>query len=556
MLSMRALKRPQRMRQLIMLNPARLLALTALLITGLTGAAQAANCLSDGRNFATRQNSLRLQDYRCRTGSGAEVRVQFHRVSDIVAAAMLEGRLPAIFGRILGRPYYLDNPVHREFISLMRSYGVVHKYLNCEEYLVASSAGGSITQSNRCETKNPQQRTMGGWNADGETGIIAVPSDMRSLIQGRIPPAYREVRKRQAHDSRQIWRSVTAEDLRDYPRKVAEFNRMMTGLREYGGADKQSPYMALMAHVGRAGLPPDFLIINAAYRPEEGCEGFVGWKMHVIERAVVVDFAMIENVSRSNVEITGLFGVSSANTGLRKAGLSRLLAREVPRDLGMTGAVLRPGERAVVLQKLTFVVPPKNRGRFSAPLPDYVYGPEISLKGFRLNGEKIDLNSGSEIYLGLTASSEGGSCPFVYAWSDKEGAFVNHGKILHKANGRDKEQSDSMSFDGFVSRFRIAEEEMEIAHLDEVTLTVHLRQGGTRLLRPAMQALKAADAKRVSLPLGREIALSFHLPDGLKPEDVSRSVLTARGYYERYSALPFSQAALRMNLKSMLSGFK
>ena len=531
--------------------PAILALLFALLLPGGAGAG---TCLGDSRSVSTGKHSIRMRDYYCRTASGAQVRVQFHRVTDFVAAAMLNGQLPPIFARILGRPYFIDNPVYREYKNLMDRFGVRHKWMNCETYVIAVSGGGSLQEDNACRQGRPALQTIGGWHYDGGFTVIAVPDDMRQLVSGILPPDYQERKLSPQHgEAREIWRYVTRADFADYPSKVARFNRMMTGKSEAGAATVASPYMRMLDYVSRDGMPKHFLAIDAYYSPDEGCEGFVGWKMRLLQRSMLVDFALIENVSNRPVAISSLLGNRSRSARLRAASLSRALKNTAPLDLQLAGAMLKPGEKTVLFQRLTFVVSPRNKDGFKGALPPYVYGPESMLKGFSLNGERVDLSENLGNYLGLTAGTDGGSCPFVYAWSDRYREFVNHGKILHKANGPEKEQTDSRSFEGLVSRFRISEEEAEIAHLDEVSLTLIMRDGSRRKLQAGRPKLKTGDRKRVSLALGNRIEIAFALPPDLRREDVTHSVLTARGYYQRYSALPFSQAGIRQSLRALLA---
>lgn len=528
--------------------------LTCVFFLAAAAEVRAGTCLGDSRTVTTAKNSIRMRDYYCRAGNGSQVRVQFHRVTDFVAAAMLNRQLPAIFEKVLGRPFFINNPVHTEYKSLMDRFGTRHKWLDCQTYVIAVSGGGSVQEKNNCQQGGPALQSLGGWDDDDEFRVIAVPDDMQQLLSGVVPSKYRETK---TAGLRAIQRYATRADLADYPAKVARFNRMMTGSSQGGAAIAASPYMRMLSHITRDGMPKKFLAISAYHEPDGAtCEGFAGWKMQLLDRSMLVDFALIENVSNQPVQITNLLGNRSRSVKLRPSGHSRSLKNTAPSDLGLPGAVLKPGQKAVLFQRLTFIVAPRNKDGFKGALPAYVYGPESMLKGFSLNGERVDITETLGNYLGLTAGSEGGSCPFVYAWSDKYNAFVNHGKILHKANGRHNEQTDSRSFEGFVSRFKIAEEEAEIAHLDQVYLSVIMKDGSRLKLPVSRTALQGNDRKRVSLALGNQIELTFHLPPGVASADVARSVLTARGYYQRYTALPISQASMRQSLKMLLQRVK
>ena len=56
-------------------------------------------------------------------------------------------------------------------------------------------------------------------------------------------------------------------------------------------------------------------------------------------------------------------------------------------------------------------------------------------------------------------------------------AWVRHGKVIDKANSKDKEMTETKTFSGFRSKFRLAEEELEVSYIDHVKLEVELKDG-------------------------------------------------------------------------------
>ena len=172
------------------------------------------------------------------------------------------------------------------------------------------------------------------------------------------------------------------------------------------------------------------------------------------------------------------------------------------------------------------------------PHPNYVYGPEFVLKGIGIDGQTIDFKEASRNLLTLSDEPGFGSCPYLYAWDDRDGVWVSRGKVIDDARGKSKETTQRISFAGFRSKFRLAEEELEVSYIDHVKLEVELNDGTGMTLKPDFAAMDAAGL-RATPPSRRATASSsaFALPPTVKAEDVKQSTLAVTGYYRRYSDL-------------------
>jgi hypothetical protein len=130
-----------------------------------------------------------------------------------------------------------------------------------------------------------------------------------------------------------------------------------------------------------------------------------------------------------------------------------------------------------------------------------------------------------------------GSCPYLMSRAPEAEEWIEHGKVLHVANGKERETTQTLTFAGFPGEMRIEEREAEVAHLDKAALDVVLDDGRIVALAPADVRLAAADGERVVLAWGDGIDLGFALPDGIARVRVVQSRLTLTGWYERYTDL-------------------
>lgn len=387
-----------------------------------------------------------------------------------------------------------------------------------------------------------------------------------------------------------IWRYANSKDIDNYSENVRIQERSL-GLDSLGAgadptikdsapldesesvSDSSDRYFRLIRYLTRDGWPDDFLALVGNYN---GCGGF-GFELHV--RQLVLDVALIENVGRDQIVLDGLLGNESVNRGLRKTQSSL--------DLGSLSPVvinsrieIKPGEKALVPLRLVFApaeslrsaVPNSAESRtiwerirsaprgtvfrnasqtdgvikkvhesFKAPsapsLEPSVYGPEIALRGFVSNGERVVLDQSARNFIQITAGDGYGSCPFLYSWDERLKTWIWHGKVIHRANSKEKEMKQEISLSSLATRFRLREEELELSHIDLAVLRVNLTDGSQRVLLPGNDALAKEDGVYAKIKAGQTLQFEFQLSPHIAPEDVVASTLILKGYYEPYSRL-------------------
>ena len=167
---------------------------------------------------------------------------------------------------------------------------------------------------------------------------------------------------------------------------------------------------------------------------------------------------------------------------------------------------------------------------------DFVYGPEIHLAGFDIDGERVLLEGTAGNFLAFTVGNLVGSCPYLYAWSDKLQQWRNYGKVIHTAQGRQRETTERVKLNGFSTRFRLTEEELELSEINQVRLIVKLKTGQEHILLPEKQSVRGNDRHYERIYAGATFEFSFKVPEGVARKDVASSFLEVTGYYRRYGA--------------------
>ena len=393
-----------------------------------------------------------------------------------------------------------------------------------------------------------------------------------------------------------IWRAANAGDIANYDANQAAYDKAL-GLDAYTSeqaeqdvesgesadvsgetdastdirANAPKRYFSLVNYLTREGFPADFMFITGA---ASECGGGVDFAIHI--RQMVLDVAFIQNISNTPVSVEGLLGSEVQATNLRASAASG-----ASDPLGVAVGEIKPGETVAVPLAISFVMADSLKNEFEAPaeaaktykrivstppgtvfeLKDdntdppivvkkvresfgaptapkpapYVYGPELALKGLVVAGKPVVFDQASRNFMQLTAGEGYGSCPYLYSWDDADNAWVRHGKVIDAANNKDKEMTETRTFEGFRSKFRVAEEELEVSYIDQVKLEVELKRGGGMTLAPDFTAMHAKDGSYATIKAGDRIEFSFALPPSVESADVKQSTLAITGYYRRYS---------------------
>lgn len=515
----------------------RLLALYLFIGTALIGApSHAASCLKDQRTFPMAEGeALKLRDYLCRSES-ANLRVQFHRVNDLTFGTIMSAAIPDALEPLFGNGRLIENEVYREWASLLDKFGEEE---STDATLSVFAAGDrdanmrlSTQQAAKVRVLVAGQGNNPAPDFPGETSVIL------ALLRAETPRGFRKsLDKKYSRDI--YWRYMTSSDLKNYKKTLREWNKLI--LRDSNLRDREfqeiadHKYFSLLQHLGRHGWPETFVPINTSYN-ECG-----GWEFSVYVQMPLIDLMVIENAGSAQIEISALLGSRSDSLALRPQSQSRSLQTAPVAEIAVDGS-LAPGERLLVPTRIAFAVPDGLRTHYDGirggpKLENYVYGPELAIKGMIAGGERIDLDEQSANFLALTTSCDCGSCPYLYAWDASRERWRKHGKVIHKAQGRAAQETETVSFDGLVSRYRLAEEEAELAYIDEVSLRLEFEDGTSLALAPGQAALSATDDSYVHILFGEAVDVDFEIPAGVDRSRITKSHVSITGYYRRYSEI-------------------
>jgi len=558
--------------------------------------AASAECVEDRRKLAldaagqdvSGDNVVELRTYSCRGDAGGDnvqVQVELHRLSDLAASIIVEQRSSGTIRRMMGAPKLIANDVLTTYADLLREFGTnVDRNLSPGFKIEAAGDGGAAAGSTG--DKN-EVRALSGASFSTLLPYPAV-DEMEALARKTIPPGLRYFYSVYCEDDEtdvgtsgscktydraavemKFWRPMRAADVADFSSRMTAYNGKHAGQDPNPVALPRE--LRLARHLAGTNWPDDFMLLVGT-TDTDACEaGF-----HYVARPVTLDIAIIENASDEPVVVDDLLGGRSAESGLRAATPPTAPAGNGT-PLGMPVGTLAPGEKVLVPLRIGLGIDEylvdlfKHRqtsvqiqkkvgakgftgnvaGHGAPNLKSYTYGPEIALTGLTVNGTPLDLTRRSVNYIEMTMSAEEGSCPYLTS-EGPDGTWIEHGKVLDKAPRQELAYSDSRSFGGLRSRFRIEEREPELAFIDHAELVVTLRNGEVLALAPDDERLARRDGVDVRLAWGESLAIDFSLPDAVPDGEVVESRLAVSGYYRRYAGLT---AARRMGTLPAMPDF-
>lgn len=131
-----------------------------------------------------------------------------------------------------------------------------------------------------------------------------------------------------------------------------------------------------------------------------------------------------------------------------------------------------------------------------------------------------------------------GSCPILYSWDAIQGEWVKHGKVIHTAHGEENETTELVNIDPKARRFRLAEEELEIATMRRARLILDLHDGRRVIVSPTAFGDGVSPLK---IQPYSKTDFSFSIPDEYISTGIDKAQLAVTGFYTRYSEIVASK---------------
>ena len=302
----------------------RTLLLVPLLIAALVEDSHGADCLRDDRTITFPDGSSQIRSYACKADNSEapQLRVEFHRLSEISAGNLLLGVQSTTLDPILGKPKILRNEVGDEAKKLFDQFSFRQTVSACLSTRVETPKGGKDYRANSsCE-----ERLIAFFNVPqiDNSSMMPLPDD-NIFIKTKIawPSNYRFYYRSKWCDDpiscTVLWRPAKPRDLDQYKNNWHRQNKLER-IDDTEPSLIEAPlsierYFNLARYLMRDAWRDDFLIITGIY---EVCGGYL---FNIYPRKLILDVATIENVSSNKIHLSGITLTESAG-GLRLAKTS------------------------------------------------------------------------------------------------------------------------------------------------------------------------------------------------------------------------------------------
>jgi hypothetical protein len=528
----------------------------------------------------------------------AQVRVELHRFSDLAASLTIASTSSTLLQKTFGKMKVVENEVSRTYAGLVKQFGTAYEVAKEQgEMATTLSVNAPDRQSatddapsNRVDdTIQPKKVTK--FEASDDTPDYPAADEIAALRKKQIPANlnyYYSVGETICIDAKNFvckaidkdnfaemlfWRPMRPDDIANYARNAKAYNSQLMQVRKNRATAKADlvstnldfKYYALMKQIGGENWPEDLVIMTGRHQTDAcgtdaDMPGVAGWSFSAPMRKVVLDAMVIENTSQKPVTVGALFGSKITENTLRAIAAGPSSGAD---SIAALSETLAPGQRLFVPMRIVFLAPAELAsdvktaeksmadtsrrfglngftGRADAlripSLKDYSYGPALSIGAIEVNATRVDLESriGTN-FIDLTMTAEVGSCPYLLSQDEDSHEWISHGKVLHRALGRDRKYTEARTFSGLRTRFRLEEREPEIATIEDVSLVVTRQDGTAVTLRPRPVGSAAVLPGRFELLWGDAIEFEFVPPEDAAHGAVVESRLEVTGYYLRYS---------------------
>lgn len=310
------------------------------------------------------------------------------------------------------------------------------------------------------------------------------------------------------------------------------------------------------AYVANTNLPPDFAWVDLSI-DYSACGDTEAPKLTLTGRLMVVEVAVVENITNDTIEVGSFDFHQATTTALRPADDPLVDQPQARRESWFSPKFLRTGERIVIPMRLLLefesdhssdhtndALPrvtdassftPEILSRFNAAPVDivpflanqtpsldrkYVWGPSIALDSLQIEGITYPLRAASSRNMLVLSGNEQGSCPYFSGYS-RETGWVTGGTILQGRNSIARRGTDRRILAAFDGRILLEEREQEETFIENLAVEVVTEDGHVHQLAPTI-------ALPLKLSYGDRLEVPFR---GMPKARVSRATLIATGYY-------------------------
>ena len=540
-------------------------------ITPILSTAALADCRLDPREVHFSDDSAaRMKSYTCAlpgAGFAGGINVEFYDFTVQAASMIASGHPPSTILPILGRFSTVKTKTLDQFKSLADRYGI------SLSFDAGTPANVDVSTRDSSSANGMGNTEVGKFNTVRIDHDFEYPAIERLQLEKHVIPDRMKIFYVKSDGFGEFphaifWRYATLQDIVDLPANARATKSTIDPDKFFwmDGANMSptsyNKYLELLRYLSNGKeLPTEFLILYGFFgsNPEADNCGDT-WHFEIESPRLALETMLIRNTSSQDIRVDSLLGEETGDMRLRRLE-SSVTASTSRSEAISVGTVIRQGEALLVpyrtaLQsnfKLLSAQAPRQAAEvyqqlaakgiktrpdvYATPTtPPFAFGTELRIAGLVVNGNPIQLSARSSNFVDVSFGMGTGSCPYLLSWDEQRRDWVEHGKVLHRANEQRFESTQSINLSGLVSRFRLEERESEVTTLDRAELFLTLRDGEQVAARPVDTGGRGARPLLVFWGEAQELA--FGLPPGVSAEDVTRSRLVLTGYYRRYSSFP------------------
>jgi hypothetical protein len=444
----------------------------------LTSGLARADCIEDPRPFKLDGSAVvKLKGYTCSEGGSPQIKVEFHRFSDIPAGLLMAKTSSALLTRVIGSPRIVENDVFKTYADMLKQFGWTQEAPKKDDGFptrttISLDPNGPSTDDS---IRAGKVRTLQGLYTQHDGWIYPAAAEIGDLRKKRIPegvnyfysvkcagedqpPTGQDLCKSKDNIriTQNFWRSMRAADVSDYAKNLSAFNAQLKEAKKDAFTGLTPRGLNLVQYFAGSQWPDDFLIMTGNQQASScGSDesGIFGWEFQYWPRDSVLEAVIVENLSKQPIKIGTFYGERFSQPHLRASRSTPDASSSAGTALGEIALTLAPGARVLYPTGIRLFVNENLKKMFDHPeaatqvrdqvgaggftgntgayrLPtfkDYVFGSELDVTGILVNGRRVDFRPADANFIDLTVSALIGSCPYLLAWDSRDHEWVDTG---------------------------------------------------------------------------------------------------------------------------------
>lgn len=298
-----------------------------------------------------------------------------------------------------------------------------------------------------------------------------------------------------------------------------------------------TPQILLYSYICQNYVPKEFILLQGTKTITSGdeCDPIPEYYFHYTTPIMRVKCIVIRNVSKEPLVINNIKFLITNSDSLKTINEVK---KVFYKNFNLT-IKIQPGSDIIIPSAITFTPLEKiSNGdeilKTTSSKSTYYYGSAVYIDSININGFKYSIkefdktDTLSAFFEGKYYLEIGGSCPYIYTFSQNSKDYIIENHILSGVNAKHKERYDTLRLKNPTYKLLLKEIDPETSFIDELFILCIDKSGKETKFKSKNRLLTQRDNKYLSISQGQEV--SFEV-EKFNLVSTCKYYLVSYGYY-------------------------